>query len=145
MDTYKKIVRRRIALLVIPVLIAVSFGIYDVFFAGSEIKNSDIFGFQVGAITAIGILAMINIIRFSRLLKDKKKLQLQYNRENDERYKAIRGKVGMPVLLITSVIMIIVGVVAGYFNITIFYTLIIAALGQMTISVIVKILYMKKM
>jgi hypothetical protein len=99
----------------------------------------------VGAITAIGILAMINIIRFSRLLKDKKKLQLQYNRENDEMYKAIRGKVGMPILLITSVIMIIVGVVAGYFNITIFYTLIIAALGQMTISVIVKILYMKKM
>lgn len=145
MDNYKKILRQRIAVLTIPALFAIGFDLYDVFFANGGIKNSDIFGFQVGAITAIGILAVMNIIRFSRLLRDEKKLQLQYNRENDERYKAIQGKAGMPILLITSVAMIIAGIIAGYINITIFYTLIIAALCQMTISAIVKIICMKRM
>ena len=50
----------------------------------------------------------------------KKELKIQYNKENDERMKAIKAKAGMPMLLITSIVMIIVGVIAGYFNFTIF-------------------------
>jgi hypothetical protein len=79
------------------------------------------------------------------MLRDEKKLKLQFNKEKDERLKAIRAKAGMPILLVTSVLMIIAGVIAGYFNATIFVTLIIAAVGQMIISGFVKMIYMRKM
>lgn len=48
MDRYKKTIKRRIYLLSIPMILAVAFGIYNVFFATAEIKNNYIFGFQNG-------------------------------------------------------------------------------------------------
>lgn len=145
MSNYKKILKQRIVIFAFLVIFAVGSGIFDVFFASADLKNSDVFGFQVGVITAIGILATISIIRFTLVLKDEKKLQLEYNKENDERNKAIRGKAGLPIVLIISIAMVIAGVIAGYFNIIVFYTLIIAALCQMSICVIVKLILKRKM
>ena len=46
MDRYKKTIKKRIYLLSIPMILAVAFGIYNVFFGTAEIKNNYIFGFQ---------------------------------------------------------------------------------------------------
>lgn len=145
MDKFKLILKRRIALLIIAVLIAAATGIYDVFFAGETARESIFAGFQAGLITGLGLLSAALIIRFRSTLKDEAKLKLQYNKENDERYKAIRAKAGMPMLLITSIMMIIAGVIAGYFSETAFITLICAALAQMSVGVVVKLVYMKIM
>lgn len=145
MENYRKSIKRRIYLLAAVAIFACCLGIFDVFIAPPEMKESYILGFQTGAITALGLVSVILIIRFSKLLRDEKKLQLQFNKENDERYKAIRGKAGMPMLLFTSVAMIIVGMIAGYFNSTIFLVLMIAATTQMLVGAIVKMIYLKKM
>jgi len=70
---------------------------------------------------------------------------LEFNKENDERLKAIKAKAGLPMVLVTSVLMIIAGVIAAYFNATVFIVLIVAAVCQMMISGIVKLIYMRKM
>lgn len=145
MDNYRKTISARILLLSITVAFAVTLGIYDVFLVSPKFKDSFIFGFQCGAVTACGLMAAILIFRYRITLKNEKKLKLEFNKENDERRKAIRAKAGLPIILVTSVLMIIAGVIAAYFNSAIFIALIVAAICQMMISGIVKMIYMRKM
>lgn len=145
MNNYKKTIKKRILLLALPIILAVTLGVYDVFWASPEIKETSIYGFQVGIIISLGLLATITVIRYRTLLKDESKLLLQLNRENDERIKAIKAKAGIPMLPIMSALIIIAGVIAGYFNNLVFITLIAAAAFQMTFCAIIKLIYMKKM
>ena len=145
MDKFKKSIAARIVLLSILIAFAAVLGIYDVFFATSKMKDSFIFGFQSGAATACGLMAAILIIRYRGILGDENKVELEFNKENDERLKAIRAKAGLPMVLITSVLMILAGVIAANFNAVIFMALTVAAVCQLMISVIVKLIYMRKM
>ena len=108
MEKYKKSIIIRVFLLSILALLAVGLGIYDVFWATDEVKASEIFEFQCGITTALGIFALIMMIRYHKTLRSEKELQIQYNKEKDERMKAIRAKAGMPMVLIFSVVIIIV-------------------------------------
>ena len=144
MEKYKQVLKIRIVLLTILVLLVLGLGIYDVFFANEATRESFIFSFQCGTSIAVGLISAVLIIRFKQALKDDAKLKVQYNKENDERLKAIRAKAGIPILLFTSVGMIVAGIIAGYFNSTIFITLIIAASFQMLIGVIIKQIYLRK-
>lgn len=91
-EKYKKIMIVRMFLLSILALLAVGLGIYDMFLATAEIKASEIFEFQCGITTALGILCLLRIIQYRKALRNDKELQIQYNKENDERMKAIRAK-----------------------------------------------------
>lgn len=145
MGKFKKKIAARIFLLSMLVVFAMILGIYDVFLASPTVKDSFVFGFQSGAATACGLIAAFLIFRYKLMLSDENKLQLEFNKENDERLKAIRAKAGLPMILVTSVLMIIAGVIAAYFNAVIFIALISAAACQMMISVIVKLICMRKM
>lgn len=145
MDNYRKVLRRRMYLLTVPILLAVGLSIFNIFFASERIKESFIFGFQFGAAISLGIISIVLLIFYRRILADDKKLKLQYNKENDERLKTIRAKAGVPMLLITSIVMIIAGIIAGYFNLTIFITLVVAAVSQMLIAAIIKQIYLRKL
>lgn len=145
MEKYRKNIISRIFVLSFAVLLAVGLGIFDVFGATEQMKENVIFGFQCGFITALGIMSVILIVRYCKAVKDSEKLKLLFNKENDERTRYIRSKAGMPMLQITSMIMIIGGIVVGYFNATVFYTLIAASVFQLFIGCIVKTVYMKKM
>ena len=143
MKAYKKTIITRTILLVTLVLFAVGLGIYDAFFATAEMKANNIFNFQCGFTIALGALALILIIRYSKFLRNEKGLQEQYIKENDERMKAIRAKAGMPINLIFSIVMIVVGVVIGYYNELIFITLVTTAVIQLLASSIIKLIYTK--
>lgn len=145
MEKYKKIVAIRICFLTIGALFAVGLGIFNVFFATSEIKASEVFGFQCGLAVGLGFLAIILIMRYSKALRNDKALQIQYNKENDERMKTIRAKAGMPMLLISSILMIGVGLLISYSNFVAFYTLIAAAIVQMVMACMVKFIYTRLM
>lgn len=145
MEQYKKSIKRRIGLLTIPVCISALLGIYDVFGVSETMKNSFIFCFQCGGASALGLLCIILIFRYRTLLGNEEKLKLEYIRETDERLAAIRTKAGMPLLLILSIGMIIAGIIAGYFNLIIFYTLIITAICQMLVGCCIKLICMKTM
>ena len=145
MEQYKKKLRRRIGLLTLAAIFSVGFGIYDVFFAPELIKTMPTFEFQCGFTSTLGLSAMCFVIYFKRIQEDEEALQKQYNKETDERMKLIRAKAGMPVTLFFSVAMIVAGIVAGYFNSIVFYTLIAAGLCLIGTAAVIKAVYMKIM
>ena len=61
MEKYRKTVIIRVILLSALALFAVGLGIYDVFRAADEVRSSEIFAFQCGLRTALGILAIVMI------------------------------------------------------------------------------------
>ncbi|MCM1357775.1 MAG: hypothetical protein NC205_04205 [Prevotella sp.] len=145
MEKYRKNLILRILVLSFVVLLAAGLGIFNVFGTNENIKENVIFSFQCGFITGLGLASVLLIIHYSKAVKDSDKLNLLFNKENDERLKYIKSKSGMPMLLITSMIMIFSGTIFGYFNTTVFYTLIVASMCQLLIAGIVKMVYMKKM
>jgi hypothetical protein len=149
MEEFKKKIKQRIIIFTGMALVAVVFGIYDSFVISNSKESSMaagmVAGFQSGIILGMGILSLIQIIRLRKSITDETKLKKLYNQEHDERLKTIRSKAGMPMLMIASIVMLIAAIIAGYTNITIFYTLVIAAIAQLSIGAIVKIYCFKTM
>ena len=149
MENYKKVMSRRIKLLSGLVLVTVAIGVIG-FLKTETLDNKNmtdgiVWGFQFGLLCAMGLLSVVLIIKLRTVLKDDKKLKILYNKEHDERLKAIRNKAGMPMLMVTSLFMLIAAIIAGYFNITVFYTLVITAMVQLLVGALVKIYYMQNM
>ena len=106
--------------------------------------SEDVACFQQGLLMGISVFLAFTVIRYRRALGDDLSIRKLYNEENDERKMLIRQKSGMPMLLIASLLLIVGGIIAGYFNMTIFYTLVAAGVVQMTLGAIVKTIYLKR-
>jgi len=148
MENYKVSIKRRIILFSGLILLTAILGVYDFFISGNvdaSMTDEVVSGFQFGLIFGLGILALIQVIKLNMVIRNDKKLKILYNKEHDERLKAIRSKAGMPMLMITSVMMVISAIIAGYFNIVVFYVLAITAMVQLSIGTIVKLYCMKTM
>lgn len=149
MEKYRKKIQMRRVLLALLVLTAVALSIYNVFFEGeteaSGFSTGMLSGFRSGLAIGFASVASIQMIFLGQALRDEKKLKALYNREHDERRSAIRAKAGMPLLLITSALMLIAAMIAGPLNIIVFYSLLVAASTQLMIGLGVKAYYLKKM
>ncbi len=151
MEKFRIKIKRRIAISSAMVVVSAVLGAYSIYSitiadtSTATMSDGFVAGFQFGLIVAIFGLAIIDIIKLNLALRDETKLKVLYNKEHDERLKAIRNKAGAPMIVITSVLMILAAIVAGYFNIVVFYTLVIAVMGQLSISAIVKLFYLKTM
>jgi hypothetical protein len=106
-------------------------------------ENKMLLSFQSGLLCGIGLVALVTMIKYAMALKNPQKLQLMYNEEYDERKRLIAQKAGMPMAGINSVVMIMAGIIAGYFNTVVFTTLIAAAVAQSLISLTAKVYYSK--
>lgn len=145
MENFRKKVIKRIRILTVFILIFCVYIVLDVFFIRNNIDSENfINSFQFGLMFGLEMLAIINLIKLNKVVKSDKELKLLYNKENDERLKLIRSKAGMPLLLINSIIMIISGIILGYFNTIIFLTLIITAGIQMLIGLFIKFYCLRK-
>lgn len=145
MENYKQKLQFRIILLSVPVICATIIGSYHIFFASEAVRTSEIFGFQLGLISALGAVSLLQLLWYQKALQSKTKLQKLYNREHDERMKAIRAKAGLPLTGISSAFMIAAAILIGSSNIIVFYTLVTAAVCQMLLACIVKLACMKLM
>lgn len=145
MDNYKKKLKRRQSLFGVLALFGSLIGIYDSFVLDRSQNDDIILCFLIGLCSGIGLLAVLQIFRYRSILNDEAKLKAEYNCENDERMKEIKRRAGMPMLIITSALMILSAIIIGHFNITVFITLVAAAICQITIGGIVKLYYMKKL
>ena len=79
-------------------------------------------GFLLGVFIALEIIFIFWMVRYGRMLRREELLRKQYIKETDERNKAIQGKVGgagrfLPPVFLTAT------VVSGFFNMTVFWTL----------------------
>lgn len=102
---------------------------------------SAVTGFMAGTAAALAVYLVNNF----RVLRNETLLKRQMNFEKDERMAAIRAKAGMPMLLYTSCAMLLAGLIAGCFNLTVFMTLWAAALVQLLVGVAVKLVYTRRM
>lgn len=143
MEKYRNTLKLRIYLLSVFVFATIGFGIFDAFYASESVKSSIIFDFQCGLTLALGVIALVSILRYRKILKNETYLKIQYNKEFDERLKTIRAKAGVPMSLISSILMIIAGIIIGYRNITVFYTLILTAMCQLIAACMIKLVYSK--
>jgi len=145
MDQFKKKLKTRIILLCAVLLLFVAILLYNQFGASSALKDSLAFSFQCGFSAAGSLVLVFWLIKTRGALKDEAKLRLLYNEENDERMSAIRAKAGIPMVLILSMLLVLAGMVIGYFNETVFVVLICVALFQLLVSLGVKLYYKIKM
>ncbi|HOO33793.1 MAG TPA: hypothetical protein PLB99_11725 [Thermotogota bacterium] len=149
MEKYRKILRKRIYLMAIAIITAAILLLLQV--SGllstkleSEFSTGMVSGFQSGLLTALIAVFTVVIVRYQKALKDKMKLQLLYNRENDERKKIIKQKSGGNIVIFYSVVIVFAAIIAGYFNTTVFHTLVACALFQLVVSSLLKLYYLKK-
>ncbi len=145
MENYRERIKRRMALLSAWILLTAGLGIYNVFCTADETGVPEIFGFQCGLACGLSLCALLLLLRYGRALKDERGLQKLYNQEHDKRMKAVRAKAGVPMVPILSFIMMGVGMVMGYTNSVIFYTLTAAAMGQLLVSSAAKLVYLRRM
>lgn len=135
MEEFKQEVRKRIYYLQGFMIAVALIGAYDYFMIRNtgpkSIPQKFAIGFQIIILVGIGILACIYMIKLSNIVNSEEKLRLLYARENEEHIKIFLKKSGMPMILITSMCMVLVGAVAAHFSIVMFYTLIVAAVMQM--------------
>lgn len=143
MENYKNILTKRRNSTALMILVFLALGFYTRTF----LLNIDayIIGFISGILTSGIVMSVISVIRYSRIIKDDTKLKMEYNRENDERMKAIRSKAGMPMIMYTSIGMIIAGILLSYYDPFIFKVLSMAAAVQLTAAVIAKAYYTRTM
>lgn len=148
MERYKKTLKTRIALfrivIFLNVILSVSLRFMD---TKGKIPNAvrNITDFQTGFMLGLAIVSLFILIKYCKLLKNERMLKEAYLKETDERMILIRSKAGMPALLITSVLMISAGIIAGYFNIIVFYSLLATGVCQLLLGVSLKFYYMHKL
>ena len=111
---------------------------------GETFSEGMMAGFQNGLLVAMIFLFTVYIIRYRKVMNNEKQLRLAYNRENDERRQQIKLKAGGNLVIINAVILIFVGIVGGYFNVVIFYSVIGCAIFQLLVSAVIKLYLLKK-
>jgi hypothetical protein len=149
MEKYKRTLQRRILLMALTMIAAAVILSLQVFgFFGAELEsdfsNGVVSGLQSGLLTGLILVFTFFIIRYQRATQDIVKLKLLQNKENDERTKAIKQKSGGNIVIFYSVVFILAGIIAGYYNTTVFYTLIVCAVFQLNVSAFLKIYFLKR-
>lgn len=108
---------------------------------GSEQANGFVAGFQLGLYCCLVLIALASLSKYRKALKDDKALKQLYYQENDERLCHINRQVGKSSMKVTIIAMVIATIVAGYFNYTVFITLLCATVLQAMIQNLLKAYY----
>lgn len=147
MTKFKKSIKIRLTLIrafFFIVLVVLLYHQFGNFVPLPEPKDDLIACFQIGLLLGVEILLIFASKKYRNALESETELEAFYNSEHDERKNYIRQKAGVPVMLITSILILFFAIIAGYFNIVIFYTLFAVAMGQLLVCTALKFIYMKK-
>lgn len=141
LEKYRKEVKKRIiACGVFAVLIVAAFVVkFFVIGIPDDFKRGFVRGFVPVIVVSLIAMMIIDITR----LHDDEKLKVAFIADNDERTAAIRIKSGHPVVVYLSEVLIVAGLISP--NETVSKTLIIAAVGQLVVSCVLKAIYSKIM
>lgn len=101
-------------------------------------------GFLSGAACAMLAFLIFGLIRNILALKDEKKLKKLYIKQNDERQWQIYTKAMCAAMRTTLILGLVAVVVAGYFNMLVSITLLVAEFVISVMCLLFKLYYMKK-
>lgn len=146
MEKFRKEVKTRLVLIrvffvvVMAVLLNQQFGFVSLPVTGNEYIE----GFQMGLILGMELSLLVLTVKYQWALKNERQLEDLYNKSHDEHTILIRQKAGLPVTWVIGVALVFAAVIAGYYNMTVFYTLLAVAFVQFAVSGTLKVLYSRK-
>lgn len=143
MDTFKKQLRSRQMLLAAGLMIACSAVTLT---GGNNPVLPDFFkgfvdGFQVGLLAVLLGATIFNMIRIQIAVRNPEKLKKLYVAETDERKLFIQQKAGSMGFTIVIFGLVLATIVAGNYNITVFFTLLGATVFVEMVGGFLKIFY----
>ena len=108
---------------------------------GSEAANDFVSGFQLGILMALTVVFLYKMVNYRKALKDETLLKRLYYKETDERLAFINQQVGKSSMSVTTVVLLIAAVIAGYFDIKVFVTILAVTFVQLVIQLILQRYY----
>ena len=139
---YRNTLKKRTAACIAFGLAAAALSIIDYYKLFGHDRIESIAMYFRGALILIGVCAMFIIINYVKAFDAEGTLKRLYEEENDPRTKRANAAAGFPMILYTSAVMAAAGVVFAYFNHTIFFALMIAAVVQLLVAVAVRYIYL---
>ncbi|MDS0524855.1 hypothetical protein NNC19_04125 [Clostridium sp. SHJSY1] len=148
MSEFKNILRRRVSRgvafnVIVIVLICIT-GYYSAIQMNINDIDDGIHGFQVGLFVGIELVAIFHIVKFIRALKNEEELKKLYIKENDERDKFINDKICNKGYNFLLILLGIAAIISGFFNPTVFFTLVLVLVFSAIILISLKLYYNKK-
>lgn len=141
LDVYRKKLERRMVWIRLALVIFLVVELVVSRLVEDNAATSYVWGMCVGG----ALMGLVVMARIRRSLKDEGKLRRLWIDEHDERMQAIRAKAGVPMVIYLSLGLSLTAAVVIFFNETVAITLILAALAQLAVSLVVKLVCMKRM
>lgn len=116
----------------------------SLFSQGNTHVNDFISGFSLGVCVGIEFVVIFYMGKYISALRNEEKLKKLYILENDERIKMIQAKASSSGMAVAIAGLMLGALVAGYFNETVFFTLVAAALFVTFSFLFIKAYYCKK-
>lgn len=142
MEKFRKRIKTQSRIYRVLIIAMVGFAIYDQWLKPSSGELGPQLSSLFGALSGLVLLAVVQLIRNQKLLRDETRLQMAYNKYKDERMQSIRAKAGVPIIIITSILMFLAGAFFIEKNQEVALALIIAATAQVLLSGAVKLYWL---
>ncbi|OAB40192.1 hypothetical protein [Paenibacillus antarcticus] len=144
MEKFKATIQLRIKLLAIVMVITVLSNVILQFMRDRLPARPDfIFGFQTGVFIGLLVFLLYIISKYTACLKNAEALKKLYIKEHDEREQLIAYKASVLALVVLLVIVALSTVIAGFFNIIVFITL-LSVMGLLLIVMLTTLTYYRR-
>ncbi len=146
MEAYRLVVKKRIRMVTLFTLFVVALILSMHFFVLKSVNGASgiLFSFLEGFAIGLDAVALVITIKSRNALKDETKLKAMYNEEHDERKAFIKQKAGIPVMTGAAIALMLGGVVAGYFDSTVCYTMAACGMFVVLYQIALKLYYQTK-
>lgn len=145
LENYHEVLRKRERLYKSYISFALIFWGIGNFLLKDQIKlNDSALGFINGLTLGIEIICVFWVFKIRKALKDDKMLRELYIDEHDERKKFIKLKSASKLIGKIALGIFVVSILASYFNMVVFYTLVIAGIFLILVSLSLKLYWRKK-
>ena len=140
LEKYRREIKNRVSVYQALIAVALVFVIIgNVLLKDRGQMVESVRGFATGLFIGIELVCVFQLGKLWKMLKDEEVLKEVYIREHDEREALIQMKSGLHVIPVLSFIILICAILVGFFNDTVFYTLVVVGIGQILIALALKI------
>ncbi|ACV28766.1 Uncharacterised protein [Anaerococcus prevotii] len=145
LENYNEVLNKRERLYKSYISLALIFwGIGNFLLKDQARINDSALGFINGLTLGIEIICVFWVFRIRKALKDDKILRKLYIDEHDERKNFIKLKAGYNLIGKIALGIFVISILASYFNMVIFYTLVITGIFLIILSLLLKLYWIKK-
>lgn len=144
LENYHEVLKKREKLYKSYISFALIFwGIGNFLLKDQAMINDSVLGFFNGLILGIEIICAFWVFRIRKALKDDNLLRKLYIKDFDERENLIKLKSSSTLIGKIAITIFVIAILTSFFNIVVFYTLVITGISLIMVSLFLK-LYRRK-